>query len=111
MPRKKVLDPSIITAKRPQDVVHEVIKRTGINRTTAQRMTAKLRAEMRMKRRDLAMSMLRNGKTRVEVARAVSLSPSRISAMFKGQTFPTKKALACTVMHWVYPDDDSADEQ
>jgi hypothetical protein len=26
-----------------------------------------------------------------EVARIVRLSPSRISAMFKGQTFPTKK--------------------
>jgi hypothetical protein len=32
-PRKKVLDPGIITAKRPQDVVREVMQRTGINRT------------------------------------------------------------------------------
>ena len=35
--RKKVLDPRIITATRPQDVVREVMQRTSINRTTAQR--------------------------------------------------------------------------
>jgi hypothetical protein len=92
--RKRVLDPGIITAKRPQDVVREVIERTAINRTTAQRMTAKMRADMRQRRKDLALSMLRGGATRVEVARAVCLSPPRISAMFKGQTFPTNKALA-----------------
>ena len=35
--RKKVLDPRIITATRPQDVVREVMQRTSINRTTARR--------------------------------------------------------------------------
>jgi hypothetical protein len=92
--RKRVLDPGIISAKRPQDVVREVMERTGINRTTAQRMTASMRADMRRKRDAEAKRMLSNGATRAEVARAVGLSASRISAMFKGQTFPTKKALA-----------------
>src|SRR3954452_23924250 len=41
-----------------------------------------------------ATSILRSGATRAEVARAIGLSPSRISAMFKGQSFPTRKALA-----------------
>jgi hypothetical protein len=91
-PRKKVLDPGIIEAKRPQDVVREVIARTGINRTTAQRMTAKMRVDMRQKRKALALSLLRKGETRAEVARAVGLSPSRISAMFKNQEFPSKKS-------------------
>ena len=70
------------------------MQRTGINRTTAQRMTANMRADMRRKRQAKARRMLRNGATRAEVARAVGLSPSRISAMFKGQAFPTKKAIA-----------------
>jgi hypothetical protein len=39
------------------------------------------------------LTLLRHGEARAEVARLVGLSPSRISAMFKGQTFPTKKAL------------------
>jgi hypothetical protein len=89
--RKKVVDPAIITAKRPQDVVREVIERTGINRTTAQRMTADMRADMRRSRKAIALSMLRRGETRTAVARTVGLSPSRISAMFKSQKFPTKK--------------------
>jgi DNA-binding ferritin-like protein len=89
-PRKKVLDPSIITAKRPQDVVREVIERTGHNRTTAQRLTADMRAEMRREREAQALAMLRNGKTKAEVARTFGLSPSRVSAMFKGMTFPKK---------------------
>jgi hypothetical protein len=92
--RKKVLDPAIITVTRPQDVVREVIERTGINRTTAQRMTADMRADMRRKRKALALSLLRKGETRTGVARAVGLSPSRISAMFKNQNFPTKKSNA-----------------
>lgn len=41
--RKKVLDPRIITATRPQDVVREVMQRTGINRTTVQHLTAPIR--------------------------------------------------------------------
>ncbi|HEU0150660.1 MAG TPA: hypothetical protein VFR21_27765, partial [Bradyrhizobium sp.] len=92
--RKKVVDPAIITAKRPQDVVREVIERTGINRTTAQRMTANMRADMRRSRKATALSMLRSGETRAAVARTVGLSPSRISAMFKNQKFPTKKIKA-----------------
>ena len=50
-PRKKVLDPGLITATRPQDVVRELMQRTGINRTTAQRMTANMRADMRREAR------------------------------------------------------------
>lgn len=109
-PRKQVLDPRTITSTRPEDVVREVIERTGINRTTAQRMTAELRTDMRTKRRQLARSMLRKGLTRAEVARAVRLSPSRISAMFKGQTFPTRKALANAEKHDVYPENDDCDD-
>ena len=56
-------------------------------------MTAKLRAGMRLKRHNKALTLLRHGEARAEVARSVGLSPSRISAMFKGQTFPIKKAL------------------
>jgi DNA-binding IclR family transcriptional regulator len=89
-----VVDPAIITAKRPQDVVREVIERTGINRTTAQRMTGNMRAEMRRSRKAMALSMLRRGETRAAVARTVGLSPSRVSAMFKNQKFPTKKIKA-----------------
>jgi hypothetical protein len=108
-PRKKVLDPSIITAKRPQDVVREVMERTGINRTTAQRMTVGIRVEMRFKRHMLAETMLRGGETRAAVARSVGLSPSRISAMFKGQTFPTKKVPAAARRDDPDDEDDSDD--
>jgi len=92
-PRKKVLDPSIITAARPQDVVREVMQRTGINRTTAQHLTAPMRIGMRLARQRKAEALLRQGVAKAEVARSVGLSPSRISAMFKGQSFPSKKAL------------------
>lgn len=91
-PRKKVLDPRIITATRPQDVVREVMQTTGINRTTAQHLTAPMRIRMRMARQRKAEALLRQGMTKAEVARSVGLSPSQISAMFKGETFPTKKA-------------------
>jgi hypothetical protein len=91
--RKKVLDPRIITATRPQDVVREVMQRTGINRTTAQHLTALLRIGMRLARQRKAEALLRQGVAKAVVARSVGLSPSRISAMFKGQTFPTKTAL------------------
>jgi hypothetical protein len=77
---------------RPQDVVREVIERTGINRTTAQRMTAGLRSGMRADRRTKALALLRNGETRAEVARIVGLSPSRISAMFKGRPSRPRKS-------------------
>jgi len=93
-PRKAVLDPNIITGTRPQGVVREVMERTGINRTTAQRLTAPMRIGMRLTRQRKAEALLRQGVTKAEVARSVGLSPSRISAMFKGQTFPTKKALS-----------------
>jgi hypothetical protein len=89
--RKKVLDPSIIQATRPQDVVREVMERTGINRTTAQRMTADMRAGMREKRKAKALAMLRRGKTKAEIARTFGLSPSRVSAMFKGMTLPKRR--------------------
>jgi hypothetical protein len=88
---KAVLDPAIITTKRPHNVVREVIERTGIDRTTPQRMTAELRADMRQKRFSQAWKLLQQGETLAAVARAVDLSPSRISAMFKGKTFPTKR--------------------
>ena len=91
--RKKVLDPRIITATRPQDVVREVMQKTGINRSTAQHLTAPTRIGMRLARQRKAEALLRQGVTKAEVARSVGLSPSRISAMFKGQTFPINKAL------------------
>ena len=89
--RKKVLDPSIIQATRPQDVVRGVMERTGINRTTAQRMTAKMRADMREKRKAKALAMLRIGKTKADIARTFGLSPSRVSAMFKGVRLPKRR--------------------
>jgi hypothetical protein len=85
-PRKQVLDPATITATRPQDIVREVMQKTGINRTTAQRMTAAMRAKMRRDRQYMAERLLRLGVTKAQVARTVGLSPSRISAMFKDQS-------------------------
>jgi hypothetical protein len=84
-PRKAVLDPAIITVAKPQHVVREVMEKTGIDRTTAQRLTAKLRAEMRAQRQKKAATMLCQGATKAEVARVVGLSPSRVSALFKGK--------------------------
>jgi hypothetical protein len=85
--RKQTLDPAIITATRPQDVVRQVTELTGMNRTTAQRLTAQMRARMRSQRQHKAETLLRKGMTKAEVAREVGLSPSRISAMFKGKQF------------------------
>jgi transcriptional regulator with XRE-family HTH domain len=70
-----------------QDVVREVMQKTGINRTTVQSMTASMRASMRSKRQLKAHMLLRQGLTKAEVARRVGLSPSRISALFKGEQF------------------------
>lgn len=92
-PKKQTLDPSLITATRPQDVVREVIAKTGINRTTAQAMTADLRRNMRAQRLAKARMLLRQGVTKAEVARAVGLSPSRISALFKGKQSPKREWL------------------
>jgi hypothetical protein len=60
-------------------------------RTTAQRLTANMRAEMRRTRMEKALVMLRSGKSKAEVARTFGLSPSRVSAMFKGMTFPKRR--------------------
>jgi len=90
-PGKQTLDPSLITATRPQDVVREVMQKTGINRTTAQRMTATMRTRMRQQRKIEAAHLLRLGHSKSEVARKVGLSASRISAMFKGEEFPTNE--------------------
>ena len=68
-----------------------MIEQTGMNRTTAQRLTANLRRGLRQERKNKVEAMLREGATRAAVAKAVGLSPSRISAMFKGQIFPTKR--------------------
>jgi hypothetical protein len=90
--RKAVLDPRIITATRPTDVVKQVIEQTGMNRTTAQRLTADLRRDLRRKREATALRMLIEGATRAAVAKEVGLSASRISAMFKGRTFKARRA-------------------
>ena len=58
-------------------------EKTGINRTTAQRLTASLRAGMRARRQSTAQRLLATGRTKAEVAREVGLSASRISALFK----------------------------
>jgi hypothetical protein len=50
--------------------------------------------ELRQKRKALALSMLGNGETRAAVARAVGLSPSRISAMFKKTEVSDEEVIA-----------------
>jgi hypothetical protein len=92
--RKRVLDLSVITSNRPQDVVREVMDKTGINRTTAQRMTAEMRRGMRTQRQYKAKRLLLEGLSQTEVARQVGLSPSRISALFKGEEFARQKGEA-----------------
>jgi hypothetical protein len=82
----------VITATRPQDIVREIVEKTGINRTTAQRLTATMRQRMRSQRQREAENLLRQGLTKNEVARQVGLSPSRISALFKGEKFARRKA-------------------
>jgi hypothetical protein len=85
-------------------VVREVIERTDINRTTAQRLTANIRATMRRERMEKALVMLHHGKTKAEVARTFGLSPSRVSAMFKGMKLPKRRKPI------VVEDDDEDDE-
>src|SRR5262249_47958328 len=80
--RLLTLDPSIITAKRPDKIVADVMAQTGMNRTTAQRLTPELRQKQREARRLRAQMLLNTGMTKAEVARTVGLSASRISAMF-----------------------------
>ena len=84
----------MITSNRPQDVVREVMDKTGINRTTAQRMTAEMRRGMRTQRQYKAKRLLLEGLSQTEVARQVGLSPSRISALFKGEEFARQKGEA-----------------
>jgi hypothetical protein len=67
------------------------MERTGINRTTAQRLTASMPADMRQKRRTKALRMLRSSKAKAEVSRTFGLSPSRVSAMFKGMKFTKRR--------------------
>jgi hypothetical protein len=50
-----------------------------------------MRAGMREKRKAKALAMLRRGKTKAEIARTFGLSPSRVSAMFKGMTLPKRR--------------------
>jgi hypothetical protein len=80
--RKVTLDPAIITVTKPTDVVREVMAKTGMNRTSAQLLTASMRKVMRAARVAEAARLLGQEKTRAEVARLVGLSPSRISALF-----------------------------
>jgi hypothetical protein len=82
---RRIIDPATITATRPSDVVKEVMRQNGIDRTTAQRLTAALRAKMRDERQRKAERLLAKGVPKAHVAREVGLSPSRISAMFKDQ--------------------------
>jgi hypothetical protein len=102
-PRKFTLDPSLITASRPQDVVREVMEKTGTNRTTAQRLTASMRSGMRSRREFDAERLLRQGLSKAEVARRVGLSPSRISAMFSKERvaeFRKEKARLDAIRLW-----------
>jgi DNA-binding NarL/FixJ family response regulator len=88
--RKTVLDPSVITAMRPQDIVREIVEKTGINRTKAQRLTATMAEDALSAPRE-AENLLRQGLTKNEVARQVGLSTSRISALFKGEKFARRR--------------------
>jgi transposase len=54
-------------------------------------MTADMRAQMRRRREIEAEHLLHLGHSKSEVARRVGLSASRISAMFKGEEFPTRR--------------------
>jgi hypothetical protein len=82
-------DDHLIRPPRLPFAAAQQVARSLFNRTTA-RVTATTRMDMRQKRKALALSVLRKVETRAGVARAVGLSPSRITAMFKGQKFPTK---------------------
>jgi hypothetical protein len=88
-----VLDPSIITATKPSEVIAEVMAKLGVNRVLAGRLSKNIRAGMQQERKNEAYRLLRRGVSRTEVAQAVGLSPSRLGAMFKGQKFKQKKAV------------------
>ena len=57
-------------------------------------MTAEMRRGMRARRQYKARRLLLEGLSQSEVARQVGLSPSRISALFKGEEFARQKAEA-----------------
>jgi len=83
-PPRYVLDPALITTARPQDVVKEVMAKTGVSRNTAQRLTATLRADMRHNREKQARRLvLDEGWTKSAVAREVGLSRRRVCALFR----------------------------
>jgi hypothetical protein len=91
--RKAVLDPAIITTTRPTAVVKQVMRATGMNRTTASRLTKELRADLRQKQQQQARLMLEAGAPRADVAEAVGLSLSRLGVLFAGQKFHRRRRL------------------
>jgi hypothetical protein len=83
--RKKLLDPALITANRPDEVVKQVMALAGTNRITAQRMSKALRDRMRHDRKAKAVALLREGKSRAAIAKELNLSASLISKLLKGE--------------------------
>lgn len=81
------LDPSIITATKPADVIREVMEKLGVSRVLAGKLTKDIRATMRRERKATAREMLWQGVPRAEVAKAVGISPSRLGEIFKGRKF------------------------
>jgi hypothetical protein len=74
---------------RPFTVGEPNGRKTGMNRVTAQKLTADTRKAMHREREDKARRLLRQRVSKQRVAQMVGLSPSRISAMFKGRSFPS----------------------
>jgi hypothetical protein len=93
-PRTLELDPAIITATRPAEVIREVMQKTGINRTTAALVTKDVRAKLRQEREQRALRLLLAGTPRAEVAATVGLSLSRLGELFKGRKFRRRDRFA-----------------